>query len=59
MIVGKIVGSVVATRKNDKLVGSKFMIVEPIDNMPTKYRMVAVDNVGATEWLRHEILDGK
>ena len=47
MIVGKIVGSVVATRKNDKLVGSKFMIVEPIDNMPTKYRMVAVDNVGA------------
>lgn len=47
MIVGKIVGSVVATRKNDKLVGSKFMIVEPIDNMPTKYRIVAVDNVGA------------
>ena len=47
MIVGKIVGSVVATRKNDKLVGSKFMIVEPIDNMPAKYRMVAVDNVGA------------
>ena len=47
MIVGKIVGSVVATRKNDKLVGSKFMIVEPIDNIPTKYRMVAVHNLGA------------
>lgn len=47
MILGKIVGSVVATRKNDKLIGSKFMIVEPIDNMITKGRMVAIDNVGA------------
>lgn len=47
MIIGKIVGSVVATRKNEKLVGSKFMIVEPIDHMPVKGRMVAIDNVGA------------
>ena len=47
MIVGKIVGSIIATRKNEKLVGSKFMIVEPIDNMLVKGRMVAIDNVGA------------
>ena len=47
MILGKVVGSVVATRKNEKLIGSKFMIIEPIDNMFTKGRMVAIDNVGA------------
>jgi ethanolamine utilization protein EutN len=47
MIVGKIVGSVIATRKNEKLVGSKFMIVEPIDHMLIKGRIVAIDNVGA------------
>ena len=40
MILGKVVGSVVATRKNEKLIGSKFMIIEPIDNMFTKGRMV-------------------
>ena len=29
MIVGKVVGSIVSTRKSDKLIGQKFMIVEP------------------------------
>ncbi len=48
MIVGKIVGSVVATRKNEKLVGSKFLVVEPLDGMEgSSNRLVAVDNVGA------------
>lgn len=47
MIVGKVVGSVVATRKNERLLGNKFMIVEPIENMYEKGRIVAVDNVGA------------
>ncbi len=47
MILGKVVGSVVATRKNDKLIGLKLMIIEPIDNMINKERMVAIDNVGA------------
>lgn len=46
MIIGKVVGSVVSTRKNEKLVGNKFMIVEPVSSMG-KGRMVAVDNVGA------------
>ncbi len=47
MIVGKVVGSVVATRKNEGLIGSKFMIVEPNSNMSNSGRIVAVDNVGA------------
>ena len=47
MVVGKVVGSVVATRKNERLIGSKFMIVEPFDNMECNGRVVAVDNVGA------------
>ena len=28
MLIGKVVGSVVSTRKNENLVGNKFMIVE-------------------------------
>lgn len=48
MIVGKVVGSVIATRKNENLVGSKFLIVEPLEHMQGgKNRIVAVDNVGA------------
>ena len=47
MLVGKIVGSVVSTRKNEKLVGSKFMIVETSAEGETPKRLVAVDNVGA------------
>jgi len=48
MIVGKIVGSVVSTRKNENLVGSKFMVVEPLEKLGDKNKkIVAVDNVGA------------
>lgn len=48
MIIGKVVGTVVATRKNDKLVGSKLLIVEPFDNMDKGMgRFIAIDNVGA------------
>ena len=48
MVVGKIVGSVVATRKNENLIGSKFLIVEPLETMgDKKRRLVAIDNVGA------------
>ncbi|NLN81653.1 MAG: EutN/CcmL family microcompartment protein [Clostridiales bacterium] len=46
MIVGKVVGSVVATRKNENLLGNKFMIIEPLDDMGNG-RLVAIDNVGA------------
>ena len=48
MFVGKVVGSIVSTRKNENLIGSKFMIVEPLAVMNGKgERIVAVDNVGA------------
>ena len=47
MIIGKVVGSVVSTRKNEKLIGSKFMIVETQANMGENRRVVAVDDVGA------------
>lgn len=48
MIVGKVVGSVVATRKNANLLGNKFMIVEPFKGMNSQNgRIVAIDNVGA------------
>lgn len=47
MIIGKVVGSVVSTRKNEKLVGSKFMIVETCACTGECRRIVAVDDVGA------------
>ncbi len=48
MIAGKVVGSVVATRKNDKLIGNKFMIVELVGSMSEKAKqLIAIDNIGA------------
>ena len=42
MLIGKIVGSVVSTRKNEKLIGSKFMIVESEMKKGEIKRIVAV-----------------
>lgn len=48
MIVGKVKGSIVSTRKNDALIGCKFMLVEPLEAMGGKKQdIIAVDNVGA------------
>ncbi len=48
MIIGKVVGSLFSTRKNEKLVGNKFMIVETEKDMfPGQKRLVAIDNIGA------------
>lgn len=48
MLAGKVVGSVVATRKNEKLIGNKFMIVEILDHMRAEeQQLIAVDNIGA------------
>ena len=47
MIIGKVVGSVVSTRKNDNLIGNKFMIVEPIPSLKVESRIVAIDMLGA------------
>ena len=47
MIIGKVVGSVVSTRKNENLVGNKFLVIEPLKCMCIKNNIVAIDNVGA------------
>ena len=48
MIIGKVVGSLFSTRKSEKLVGNKFMIVEPVETMrDTGSRLVAIDIIGA------------
>ncbi len=48
MIIGKVIGSVVSTRKCENLVGNKFMIVEPVEKMAAKNsQLVAIDNIGA------------
>lgn len=49
MWLGKVVGTVVATQKNDGLVGSKLLIIQPLnlDGMNTISLQVAVDTVGA------------
>ncbi len=48
MILAQVVGSIVSTSKNEKLVGCKFMIVQPIeqDKLQDEY-FIAVDGIGA------------
>ena len=48
MVAGKVVGSIVSTRKNDKLIGNKFMIVELVNGMSEQAKqLIAIDNIGA------------
>ncbi len=47
MIIGRVVGSIVSTRKSENLIGNKFMVIEPIENMAASGRFVAIDNIGA------------
>ena len=48
MLAGKVVGSVVSTRKNDRLIGHKFMVVEIIGKIQDRGRqLIAIDNIGA------------
>ncbi|MBQ7915528.1 MAG: EutN/CcmL family microcompartment protein [Firmicutes bacterium] len=47
MLIAKVIGTVVATRKNSNLIGSKFMIVETLPVMGETQRLVAVDQAGA------------
>ena len=49
MILGKVVGTIVATRKDEKLKGKKLLIVrivDPVGNQTTGYQ-ISVDTVGA------------
>jgi len=49
MLLGKIVGTVVATRKDENLIGLRFLLVEELDTtLKSNGRIVvAVDSVGA------------
>ncbi len=48
MIIGKVVGSIFSTRKSEKLIGNKFMIVRPEDSMRGDGNdLVAIDIIGA------------
>ena len=49
MILGKVIGTVWATRKDDKLNGLKLQIVRPLnlDLTPKEGFVIAVDSVGA------------
>lgn len=48
MLAGKVIGSVVSTRKSEKLIGNKFMIVELAKNMSgARSQIIAIDNIGA------------
>lgn len=49
MILGKVIGTVWSTRKDENLVGAKFLIVQELnlDYTPKKNFVVAVDSVGA------------
>ena len=49
MILAKVVGTVVATRKDDRLVGSKLLLAQPIDphGKVQGNHLVAIDTVDA------------
>ena len=48
MIIGRVVGSIHSTRKSDRLIGNKFMIVEPLHQMKGGLsQIVAIDIIGA------------
>ena len=51
MFLGKVIGTVWSTKKDDKLVGAKFLVVRKLDldlNEKSDF-VVAVDSVGAGE----------
>ena len=50
MLIAKVIGTLVATRKHERLVGSKIQIVQPLDHQGLAAKgdaFVAVDAVGA------------
>jgi len=51
MILCRVTGSVISTRKNEKLTGCKFLIVKPFTTLAVQETQeesfVAVDNIGA------------
>jgi ethanolamine utilization protein EutN len=49
MLVGRVIGSLVSTQKNDKLEGAKLLLVQPLDldEQPRGAAVLAIDSVDA------------
>lgn len=49
MLIGQVIGQVVATQKNDKLRGAKLLLVQPLDlrERPRGAAILAIDSVDA------------
>lgn len=49
MLIGEVVGTVVATQKNKKLEGAKLLLVQPmtLEGKPRGAAVLAIDSVGA------------
>lgn len=49
MLIGRVVGTLVATQKHGKLVGAKLLLVQPLtlDDQPKGLPVLAIDSVGA------------
>lgn len=49
MLLGRVLGSVVATQKNEKLEGAKLLLVQPLDmeNRPRGGAVLAIDGADA------------
>lgn len=49
MYLGKVVGNVVSTSKDARMIGMKLMLVQPLDGhqQPVGTTVIAVDSVGA------------
>jgi ethanolamine utilization protein EutN len=47
MLLAKVTGTVVATRKNETLTGSKLLVVHPLASGGPEGTLVAVDRLGA------------
>ncbi|MCJ7690174.1 MAG: EutN/CcmL family microcompartment protein, partial [Clostridiaceae bacterium] len=50
MFLAKVIGNVISTQKNEKLIGTKLLIIKPIDEEKKILKgapIVAIDTVGA------------
>ena len=49
MLIGKVIGTIWSTRKDENLVGSKFLIIRQLnlDYTPKDSTIIAIDSVGA------------
>jgi len=62
MLIAQVIGTIVATRKHELLVGSKIQVVQPLEcegKQPKGEPFVAVDTVGAGIGERVVVVQGR